>query len=239
MDSGGCPPRSAQLSQHHRRAAPSAGREERPPVHHPRRVHRGRAAQPAGDQAGESGYQIFAELCNKIAIEDNIVTDIFTLGNTYDDGNKDSCIAACEGFGENAGLLKGKAVFLGNKSIESIASELKEIFTSKEVTEVMNEDFKASVANEFDFKNEFDEVMDKAKFTKEDREYFKGKKIIKDFNLKELISLTKEDSDNPIGKFYGTIYFYKLMSTTKDKEKYYYKDSIGRKNMIKNFQLTL
>lgn len=91
------------------------------------------------------------------------------------------------------------------------------------------------IRNEFDFKNEFDEVMDKAKFTKEDREYFKGKKIIKDFKLKELISLTKEDSDNPIGKFYGTIYFYKLMSTTKDKEKYYYKDSIGRKNMIKNF----
>ena len=112
----------------------------------------------AGDQAGESGYQIFAELCNKIAIEDNIVTDIFTLGNTYDDGNKDSCIAACEGYGDNAGLLKGSAVFLGNKSVESIGSELKEIFTSKEVTEVMNEDFKASVANEFDFKNIFANV---------------------------------------------------------------------------------
>lgn len=89
--------------------------------------------------------------------------------------------------------------------------------------------------NEFDFKDEFDEVMGKAKFSKEDKEYFKGKTITKEFKLKELINLTKEDSDNPIGKFNGTIYFYKLMSTTKDKEKYYYKDSTGRKNMIKNF----
>lgn len=91
------------------------------------------------------------------------------------------------------------------------------------------------IRNEFDFKDDFDEVMNKAGFTKKDKEYFKGKTITKDFELKELINLTNEDSDNPIGKFYGTIYFYKLMSSTKDKEKYYYKDSTGRKNMIKNF----
>ncbi len=91
------------------------------------------------------------------------------------------------------------------------------------------------IRNEFDFKGDFEEVMDKAKFKQEDKEYFKGKKIIKDFKLKELISLTEEDSENPIGKFYGILYFYKLMSTTKDREKYYYKDSTGRKNMIKSF----
>lgn len=91
------------------------------------------------------------------------------------------------------------------------------------------------IRNEFDFKDDFDEVMNKAEFSNKDKDYFKGKKIIKNYKLKELINLAKQDSDNPIGKFYGTIYFYKLMSTSKDREKYYYKDSTGRKSMIKNF----
>lgn len=89
--------------------------------------------------------------------------------------------------------------------------------------------------NEFDFRDEFDEVMLKAKFKEEDKEYFNGKNIVIDCLLKDLINLSEKDGDNPIGRFKGTLYFYKLMSTLKDKEKYYYKDSTGRKNMIKTF----
>lgn len=89
--------------------------------------------------------------------------------------------------------------------------------------------------NEFDFKDEFSEVMKEAKFTKKDKDYFNGKNIVIDCTLKELIHLEESDGNNPIGKFEGVLYFYKLMSTAKDKEKYYYKDSTGRKNMIKTF----
>ena len=89
--------------------------------------------------------------------------------------------------------------------------------------------------NEFDFKDEFEEVIKKAGFKNEDKDYFKGKNIVKDVQLKELINLSEEDEANPIGKFNGTLYFYKLMASLKDKEKFYYKDATGRKNMIKTF----
>ena len=62
--------------------------------------------------------------------------------------------------------------------------------------------------NEFDFKDEFEEVIKRAGFKNEDKDYFKGKNIVKDVQLKDLINLSGEDEANPIGKFNGTLYFY-------------------------------
>lgn len=89
--------------------------------------------------------------------------------------------------------------------------------------------------NEFDFKDEFEEIIQKAKFKEEDKKYFNNKEIIENTSLKELINLTQQDGENPIGEFSGTLYFYKLQAAKTDKEKFYYKDTTGRKNMMRNF----
>lgn len=81
--------------------------------------------------------------------------------------------------------------------------------------------------NEFDFKDKLDEVMKKAKFGEDDKEYFSGKEKIIDTTLESLIG-NKEN--NELGKFDGTIYFNKISETKEDAKKYYYKDITGRKN---------
>lgn len=81
--------------------------------------------------------------------------------------------------------------------------------------------------NEFDFKDKLDEVMKKAKFREDDKEYFLGKEKIIDTTLESLIG-NKEN--NGLGKFDGIIYFNKISVTKEDAKKYYYKDITGRKN---------
>lgn len=81
--------------------------------------------------------------------------------------------------------------------------------------------------NEFDFKDKLDEVMKKAKFGENDKEYFLGKEKIINTTLESLIG-NKET--NGLGKFDGTIYFNKILVIKEDAKKYYYKDITGRKN---------
>lgn len=81
--------------------------------------------------------------------------------------------------------------------------------------------------NEFDFKDKLDEVIKKAKFKKEDKEYFLGKEKIINTTLADLIDNTEI---NGLGKFDGIIYFNKITMTKEDAKKYYYKDITGRKN---------
>lgn len=80
--------------------------------------------------------------------------------------------------------------------------------------------------NEYDFQNKFDEVMGKAGFSSEDREYFQGKKKIINTTITELLNMEIED----IGEFHGTLYFNKIMTTKDDIQRYFYKDIKGRKN---------
>jgi len=81
--------------------------------------------------------------------------------------------------------------------------------------------------NEFDFKDKLDEVIKKAKFKKEDKEYFLGKEKIINTTLADLIDNAET---NKLGKFDGIIYFNKITMTKEDAKKYYYKDITGRKN---------
>lgn len=81
--------------------------------------------------------------------------------------------------------------------------------------------------NEFDFKDKLDEVIKKAKFKKEDKEYFLGKEKIINTTLEELVDNTETKG---LGKFDGTIYFNKISTIKEDSKKYYYKDITGRKN---------
>lgn len=81
--------------------------------------------------------------------------------------------------------------------------------------------------DEFDFKSAFNEVMLKADFTKEDKEYFKGKPIAKKITINDALPSIKINS---IGEFHGTLYFAKLATTKKDKEQYYYKDFPDRRD---------
>ncbi len=81
--------------------------------------------------------------------------------------------------------------------------------------------------NEFDFKDKLDEVIKKAKFKKEDKEYFLGKEKIINTTLEELVDNTETKG---LGKFDGTIYFNKISTVKEDSKKYYYKDITGRKN---------
>ncbi|WP_018212236.1 sensor histidine kinase [Desulfitobacterium hafniense] len=89
--------------------------------------------------------------------------------------------------------------------------------------------------NEFDFKGKFDYVMEKAGFTKEDRLYFKGKPILHEATLSELILKDKKKIPNTIGSFSGTFYFIKMQIPTSDKLKYYYKDIPDRRNFRDTF----
>ena len=57
--------------------------------------------------------------------------------------------------------------------------------------------------NEFDFKDKLDEVLKKANFKKEDKEYFLGKEKIINTTLEELIGNTETKG---IGKFDGILY---------------------------------
>lgn len=81
--------------------------------------------------------------------------------------------------------------------------------------------------NEFDFKEKLDTIIQKAEFTKEDKEYFSGKEKIINTTIKEMTNI--EDLHD-IGDFDGIIYFNKISMTKEDAKKYYYKDITGRKN---------
>lgn len=83
--------------------------------------------------------------------------------------------------------------------------------------------------NEFDFGNKFLEIMHDSNFNKDDEKYFHGQPIEKQMLISELVPGVEQKTIESIGNFNGEFYFYKNSFTKNDKEKYYYKDIIGRK----------
>jgi len=78
--------------------------------------------------------------------------------------------------------------------------------------------------NEFDFGKDFNEIMNEANFSEKDREYFKGKHIIEDFDFSTF--LQDDVNLNTIGTFSGVFYFEKITQMKADKEIYYYKPEL-------------
>lgn len=85
--------------------------------------------------------------------------------------------------------------------------------------------------NEFYFGNLFEEIMKKAEFSSEDREYFNGtpKTIVS--TLEELLPGITDDIQ--LGEFSGEIYFYKLTMQTMNQEKYFYKEFLTKRTNFK------
>ncbi len=81
--------------------------------------------------------------------------------------------------------------------------------------------------NEFDFSNKLDEIINNTDFTETDKKYFLGESIHINKSITELVS---DDIADDIGNFNGKIYFNKIKIQKDEKEKYFYKDIIGRKN---------
>lgn len=88
--------------------------------------------------------------------------------------------------------------------------------------------------DEFDFSDKFDEIITGAGFENFEREYFQGKPIEKKLTFTEIIG-SKENIENTIGSFEGTLYYAKLNAPKDDKEKYYYKDITGRPDIRNTF----
>lgn len=85
--------------------------------------------------------------------------------------------------------------------------------------------------NEFDLGKNIDEIIRKAEFLPEDKEYFLGKKKTISTNIDLLLNYDIDD----LGKFDGILYFNKIQTSKDDAKKYYYKDITGRKNYSKIF----
>lgn len=85
--------------------------------------------------------------------------------------------------------------------------------------------------NEFDLGKNIDEIIRKAEFLPEDKEYFLGKKKTISTNIDSLLNYDIDD----LGKFDGILYFNKIQTSKDDAKKYYYKDITGRKNYSKIF----
>ena len=86
--------------------------------------------------------------------------------------------------------------------------------------------------NEFDFGNKLDEIINNTEFTEEDKKYFLGESIHINKSISELVS---DDIADDIGDFDGKLYFNKIKMQKEEKEKYYYKDIVGRKNYAEIF----
>lgn len=85
--------------------------------------------------------------------------------------------------------------------------------------------------NEFDLGKDIDEIIRKAEFLTEDKEYFLGKKKIISTNIDSMLTYNIDD----LGKFDGILYFNKIQTSKDDAKKYYYKDITGRKNYSRIF----
>ncbi len=81
--------------------------------------------------------------------------------------------------------------------------------------------------NEFDFKDDFKEVLKGAGFTEEDEKLFNGKMKTVDVNL-------SNNGVYTIGSFSGILYFNKNGVSKKDQKKFYYKEIVRQSNKILN-----
>lgn len=77
--------------------------------------------------------------------------------------------------------------------------------------------------DEFDFGSDEEKVLSEAGLLGE-KDYFHGKPIGKNCAFQDIVS----DADNSIGYFKGVLYFSKINTTAKDRERFYQKDISGR-----------
>lgn len=84
--------------------------------------------------------------------------------------------------------------------------------------------------NEFDFGDEEDHILQEAGIPGEEKQYFHGAVKKLSFSFPEI-----GEKENVIGDYGGILYFNKITASKKDIERYYYKDTKGRKNLSKEF----
>ncbi|MEG0214526.1 MAG: ATP-binding protein, partial [Hungatella sp.] len=87
--------------------------------------------------------------------------------------------------------------------------------------------------NEFDFGLEEEMILQAVKFDAEEQPYFHG--TPKKIQLPIASIGAPNSSGNLIGNFDGILYFNKNSVTEQDQKKFYYKDSVGRRNLTKDF----
>ncbi len=77
--------------------------------------------------------------------------------------------------------------------------------------------------DEFDFGDQFDQIMHEAGFTQEDRNLFCGQAKHISTKLQDIFADNKHYDMQKLGPFQGALYFAKAMAQANDKEKFYYK----------------
>lgn len=96
---------------------------------------------------------------------------------------------------------------------------------------VHNEELQIGITrNEFDFGDEEDHILQEAGIPEEEKQYFHGVVKKLSFSFPEI-----GEKENVIGDYGGILYFNKITASKKDIERYYYKDTKGRKNLSKEF----
>lgn len=81
--------------------------------------------------------------------------------------------------------------------------------------------------DEFDFGKNENDILKGAELLDE-KEYFHGVPIIKECSFSEVVSNVNESEVNSLGSFSGVLYFSKLQTSKKDRERFYQKDISGR-----------
>lgn len=89
--------------------------------------------------------------------------------------------------------------------------------------------------NEFDFRDQFEKVMQNAGFSSDDKAYFNGKPIVIKNKFGDMLPSKDKMVTNNIGAFSGVLYFSKLSAPKEEKEKYFYKDFSNRKDFRETF----
>ncbi|MDD3416278.1 MAG: sensor histidine kinase [Lachnospiraceae bacterium] len=84
--------------------------------------------------------------------------------------------------------------------------------------------------DEFDFGSNEDIILSEAGLL-EEKEYFHGKAIEKNCFFKDIVS----DQSNSIGYFKGVLYFSKINTSSRDRERFYQKDVSGRIDVRDSF----
>ncbi len=99
------------------------------------------------------------------------------------------------------------------------------IYDYKVTFSVKGDEVKTSIVrNEFDFQDEFQQILTGAKFDEGEEKYFKGTAIEETLSFSKIMSSKKIVIKNTIGEFSGMFLFAKMQYQEDDKQKYYYKN---------------
>lgn len=88
--------------------------------------------------------------------------------------------------------------------------------------------------DEFSFGAEEDRILEEAGLLNE-KKFFHGNPVVKECKFTDIISGVSEAEIEKLGSFSGVLYFSKIQTTKKDREKYFQKDITGRKDVRDTF----